>query len=87
MINFIKSLFKKPKNSLCECEVDCGAHIYYTKTGMGKVWCPTVKERLVRPFRQYPWNQVGVNGRVLETSDDGTWVLKEQGLVIDRSSK
>lgn len=87
MMAFMKKLFEKPKNPLCECEKDCGAHIYYTQTGVGKVWCPTVKARLMEPFKQYPWNQVGVNGQTLTENVDGSWLLKSRdGKVMSRGN-
>lgn len=84
-MKWFKRLFKPKKNQHCECETDCGAHIYYTPNGIGKQWCPTVMERRTAPFRQYPWSQAGVNGQVLSINEGmSTWELKDKdGKVLD----
>ena len=78
-MRWFKKLFKPKKNPHCECETDCGAQVYYTTTGIGKQWCPTVMKRITAPFRRYPWNQVGVNGQVLSIDERArTWELKDK---------
>jgi hypothetical protein len=75
----------KPPNPHCECEQDCGAGVEYNGRSIKNNWCPTVMERLAAPFRQYPWNQVGIDGQVLEVDEGNTtWKLKNKdGVVTD----
>lgn len=76
-MKWLKNLFKPKKNPHCECEAaDCGAHIYYTSTGTGKKCCPTVLNRLLAPFREYPWNQIGVNGQAIVIGSKETEMRK-----------